>query len=206
MLKSDLSQCSKSMHDLRYIGLEEVEYGQKNSKRTGIKLSDIWKKIPLKKTDNKSESKPQNIMKKDQVNNCYVTNFVREKGNNGKKEKRNAEKVQKAQICEAKALEKEAEEICREILEIVKANSPSLGRIERPVSILKKKAKDQPRVSRPRVARPEYEEGLSYATHRLYPVMPGYHGYEEMQPSLQVWQDPQTGYHTRGHNCWLHVF
>ena len=79
--------------------------------------------------------------------NYYVTQFVREKENKGKKQSKIDKKMQKEMLCEERALRKEAEDICQEILKIVKANSTSKkveskSKVEGPVGILKNRNKE----------------------------------------------------------------
>ena len=140
---------STSLYDLRQVHGEVKDDCHRG--KIGIKLSHIWNKRPILKTDNKTEN-VNNVKKEsnvDSLEKCYVTQFVREKENSAKKQNKIEKKKQKQVLLEEQALDKEAESICQEILEIVKINSTPKSekgqfRVEEPVSILKNKNRDSP--------------------------------------------------------------
>jgi len=143
---------SKSLHDLTNIDYNEI-VGKYHVKRPAIKLSDIWSNRPSRNTGNIPVDQKQKAKHsgKDTVNRFYVTQFVREKENAPKKQKKIVKKTQNAINSDEKTLEREAQEIYQEILETVKKYSlasPVVSELGEPVGILKNKNKERPRKDR----------------------------------------------------------
>jgi len=186
---------SKSLHDLTNIDYNEI-VGKYHVKRPAIKLSDIWSNRPSRNTGNKPVDQKQKAKhsEKDTVNRFYVTQFVREKENAPKKQKKIVKKTQNAINSDEKTLEREAQEIYQEILETVKKYSlasPVVSELGEPVGILKNKNKERPRKDRDsssirhRKAKSEEPEFTSergkHGSHSgapmlVYPPGAGHHG------------------------------